>query len=91
MLAGFGQTGPKVKIQKAISGEEFNDRYEAGYNVFDQDGIEKFKSDALEKGMKQEEIDSQLSILEPVLVQKGDETVKLFVSKIQEEGATVST
>lgn len=79
---GFGGSAPKAR--HGLTQKEFNDRYEAGYNVFTQAGIDSFKKDALEKGLHQEEIDGQLKDLDKIFVQKGAEVVPLYVSKIEE-------
>lgn len=68
-----------------MSEEDFNKKYSAGYNVFNTESIANFTKDALEKGMTQEEISSEVSKLEKVLISKGTKTFSLFVSPIEGE------
>lgn len=85
LLSPFDKTGLNSPIEKSLSPVEFNEKYSVGYNVFDQQGIEKFKKDSLEKGSSVEEIDSIISTLEKVTIQKGENTIPLFVKKIESE------
>lgn len=80
LLSGFTPTA----VEKSMTAEEFDERYSAGYDVFDIHGLSAYEKDVLEKGGTKEEVLTEFNKLERVVITKGEVSTILFVKKIEE-------
>lgn len=79
MMGNF--TNADEVISKGISQKQFNERYEAGHEVFTAEAINKFKEDCLEKGEESGAILEEIAKLKRVEVIKGNSTEIFFVKE----------
>lgn len=68
-------------ILKGITQEQFNEKYEAGHEVFSAAAIEQFQADCIEKGEDSGAILEEIAKLERVEVIKGNATEVFFVKE----------
>lgn len=68
----------------SITKQEFDKKYDVGYEVFSTKDIHSFVTESLEKSVSKDEINSQLATLDEIIVKGEDDTQwKVFVREIE--------
>ena len=79
----LGQQTPT--LQKSITPQQFDEKYDVGYEVFEKGNINSYVMQSLKNNVATEEIIKSLSSLTQVLVKGDSEDQMLWVRKVQSE------